>query len=80
MGSLCYIRGISRGGSYITEGSETGRRYEFTFDKPCLEIGTELDERDIYNLLQKVKRDMGGCNCHNRSGKKEVVYPMFAVR
>lgn len=76
---LCYIRGISKGGAYIIEGSKTGKQYQFTFDKPCLEIGTELYESDVYDLLQKVKRDLGGCGCHDR-GKKEVTYPMFAVR
>lgn len=80
MGKLCYIRGISKGGAYITEGLETGRKYKFTFSKPCLEVGTELDERDVYELLQKVKKDLGGCNCNNRSGKKEVIYPMFSIK
>ena len=79
MKKLCYIRGISKGGAYITEGPETGRQYKFTFDKPCLEIGSELDERDVYSLLQKVKREMGDCGCHNKR-KTEQVYQMFAVR
>lgn len=78
---LCYIRGISRGGAYVTGGPETGNKYKFTSNKPCLEIGPELDERDVYNLLQKVKREMGSCStCNKRSGKKETVYPMFAIK
>ena len=78
--ALCYIRGISKGGAYITEGPKTGRKYRFTFVKPCLEIGIELDEQDVYDLLQKVKRELGVCSTCNKGGKKEITYSMFAVR
>lgn len=78
---MCYARGLSKGAKYIVEGTETGRKYEFTFDKRCLEIGTEFDERDVYEFLQRVKRQMGSCGkCGGRAGKKEVTYQEFELR
>lgn len=78
---ICYIRGLSKGGRYIVEGDKTGKKYEFTFNKPCLEIGTEFDENDVYGFLQKVKRELGSCGgCGGKGGKKEVTYQVFALR
>jgi len=89
---LCYIRGISKGGSVIYEGSETGNTYRFFFNDPCLKIvpspsngqsigEREVDERDIYELLQKVKVQRGSCGgCGGGGSKKAVTYPVFALR
>jgi len=78
---LCYIRGISKGGSVIYEGPETGNIYRFYHNAPCLIIGEELDERDIHGLLQKVKIQRGSCGgCGGGGGKKAVTYPVFALR
>lgn len=79
---ICYIRGLSKGAVFVVAGA-SGQEYRFTFDKPCLEIGTEVNEHDVYGLLQKVKRELGKCgNCKDRKGggKAEQVYQMFAVR
>ena len=80
MKKLCYIRGISKGGSVIYEGPETGNVYRFYHNNPCLTVGEEVDEKDIYGLLQKFKREMGDCGCKSGGGKKEVTYPVFELR
>lgn len=80
MKKICYIRGISKGGSVVYEGSKTGKTYRFYYNNPCLIVGEEVDEKDVYELLQKVKREMGSCGCSGGGSKRETTYPMFALR
>jgi hypothetical protein len=77
---LCYIRGISKGGSVIYEGPETGNTYRFYHNAPCLVVGEEVDERDVYGLLQIVKRELGGCSKCRKSKRVETTYPVFALK
>ena len=78
---ICYIRGISKGGSVVYEGPETGNTYRFFHNAPCLVIGEEVDEMDIHGLMQKVKWEMGSCGkCQGKGGRRGTSYPVFSLR
>ena len=79
---VCYIRGLAKGATFVIAGQETNKEYRFTFLEPCIDISPDgVDERDVYGLLQHVKRELGSCGCQSgNKQQKEKVYQTFALR
>lgn len=83
---MCYIRGISKGGSIVYEGPETGNTYRFYYNDPCLKVAKaptgerEVDERDVHGLLQKVKVERGSCGGCGGRGRQTTTYPVFSLK